>query len=346
MQKRSTRRSLKLWGLIFVAWFFVFILLLLGFGVDNTFKILSNLNPLFLAGAVLSFSIAITISMLDWAFLLAVLKEKVKLRILSRVLLAGLFVDNVLPNIAPGGEITMGYLLNKKTKIPLSKTFASIVVYMMSWFFGFVFFSTVVLLTLLLTNNIELGTAILTAVLLIPFTILFLVILYLAINAKACERVVVYSVRKLFKYVLRFSRFKGMEAGVIKWIRKTIKSFNKVFVTHFRDKRVVFFSGLLMSIHHFMFASSFYFVILAFGGKISFIVAAGIFITISLISLLSLIPGQLGVYENPFHLIPDPYRGPCERDSCHQRCEAYSVLEYNIHRRFLRDTARAGDYQI
>mgnify|MGYP001560338196 FL=1 len=52
-----------------------------------------------------------------------------------------------------------------------------------------------------------------------------------------------------------------------------------------------------MSIHHFMFASSFYFVILAFGGNISFILAAGIFITVSLVSLLSLIPGQLGIYE-------------------------------------------------
>ena len=291
------KRHLKLWISIFIVWCLVFGILLATIGAEESIEKLLRLNVFYLFLSIFTFALSVAASILDWALLVSFLKIKTRLRNLSKIMLAGLFIDNVLPNISPTGEITMGYLLHKKENVPLSKSLASIVAYMISWFFGFILFAIIVLISLLLVQGIPLEGAVLISILIIPFVIILIALVYISINAKLCEKLVVSVVRKIFKYVLRFSRLRRKEKKTILWVRQTIKSFSKVFKTYFKRKSVIYFSCLWMAFHHFLVASSFYFMIAAFGGDVSFVAAAGVFVTLSIITLLSMVPGQLGIYE-------------------------------------------------
>lgn len=297
LYKRDHKRNLKIWSIMFLAWIIIFIAFFWGVGWDETVGVVITLNPIYIFLAIFTFVASIITVTFSWGFLMSFLKIKLSFIDTLRILMSGFFVDNVLPNLAPGGEITMGYLLHKKAKVSLSKSFASVMVQVIAWFFSFIFFTFIILLGLLFFNAISMETAILITVLLIPFLFFLILIIYLAVNPKVSERVIISLIKGFFKYVLRFSRFKKKEARIIKQVRKTVKSFSKVFKTYFKQKFVLIFAIAVMILYQFFIALSFYFVVLAFGGEISFLVATGIFMIVTLVSLLSMVPGQLGIFE-------------------------------------------------
>jgi uncharacterized protein (TIRG00374 family) len=293
---RKTRADLRLWFGIFIVWLVIFWLSISHFGFNRAVEVLAQLDFFELVLAASFFFMAIMTSVMNWRFILRVMHVKVKGLLLSKIMLAGLFVDNILPNVTPSGEMTMSYLLSKNTKVPLSKSLASIVVYMLSWFFGLIALAILVLLNLLLTDRIPQETAIITSLMLIPFVIIFLLISYIAINAKSAKKIIFSIVKWAFKW--RYMRkFRHSEKRLLRWIDHTINNFNRVFLKYFKDRKPVFVAGLIMLLHHFFVSVSFYYVVLAFGADISYGPIAGIFIFIALVSLLSFIPGQLVIYE-------------------------------------------------
>ncbi len=294
--ERRIKHKLRLWFGIFIVWFAIFALSISTFGFSRAVEVLAQLDVFKLVLAASFYAMAIGTSVANWRFILRVMHEKVPGVLLAKIMLAGLFVDNILPNISPSGEFTMSYLLSKKTKVRLPKALASIVVYILSWFFGLVALAILIILNLLLTNRIPDQTALIISILLIPFVIMFLLTSYMAINAKATENIVNGSIRWFFRRRF-FKRFKHLESKILHWSTKTINSFNKIFLKYFKNRMPVFISGLIMLIHHFFVSVSFYYVVLAFGSNSNYGPIAGIFIFTALVSLLSFIPGQLGIYE-------------------------------------------------
>lgn len=297
LHKRDHKRNLKIWSIMFIAWIVIFIVFLGSMGWDETAQVIMSLNLVYIFLAIFTFAASIITAAFSWGFLINFLKIKIPFIDTLKIMMSGFFVDNVLPNLAPGGEITMGYLLHKKAKTSLSKSFASVAVQVIAWFFSFIFFTFIILLGLLFFNVIPIETAIMITVLLIPFLFFLILIIYLAVNPDVSERLVVKMVRGFFKYVLRFSRFKKKEARIVEQVRGTVKSFSKVFKTYFKEKVVLIFAIAVMILYQFFVALSFYFVVLAFGGNISFLTSTGIFMIVTLVSLLSMVPGQLGIFE-------------------------------------------------
>jgi len=294
---RKPKSGLKIWAIAFAVWIIVFLIVFNSFGLDAVFSELSKMKVTWLFAAIIAFIAAEFLAVINWHMLLDYLKIKVKLSIAWQVMFAGNFVDNMLPNIAPGGEIAMAYLLHKKENANLPKTLASIVMQMISWFVGLIVFSAIVLVSLLILGTVTIELAVILISFLMIFSLFLVIIIYLTLKPEACIRIVSGITTRIFSLIARVMHTQSHERKTKRLVAEIVTSFHSRINSYANNKIVISASCITMFVHHLLYALSFYFILLAFGVAMPIELAFAIFITINLISLVSMVPGQIGIYE-------------------------------------------------
>ncbi len=283
-------------SIIFVIWLVLFIALFSLFGLKETVLVLKHSNPFMLLAAFITVIIATFVTVGSWKTVLNGMNYKIKFKKLFEVMMAGFFIDNLLPNIAPAGELSMAYFLSKKEKVPLHDSFTSIIIQTTAWFVGFTSLASCLVVLLFFEKVIPFQIAVLMGFLITCFILILLLILYLVFKPKKAEELLLWIVRSVFKLGLKFTRFKHFEEEAIEFIEENVRSFNYAFRKQ-RKKKLLAKASLLMALHHFLIIFSFYLVVVSFGVKTGFLQASAVFLLVYMISLLSMIPGQFGIYE-------------------------------------------------
>lgn len=287
-------KQLKYFTLVFLVWLaaMVFAVGLLGIG---GFEGISSANPLlFLASAGVFWS-ANTVWALNWGMLNRLLGVKARIRNVLQCAYAGFFVDNILPTIAPGGEATMALLLAKKEGANPSKTLTAVIVQSMTWFVGFIGFSLTVLLLLTLNGAVGTKIALVLLALLGIFGLILAFIVYMAFSPSACKGLMSWLLGNFFWLIKRFTHH--TKAEVLRWASQRIDSFGKMIRIFGNKKKALALSTVIMVFHHSLAAFSFYLALLSAGIATSPGIAALVFMLTVLVSLISLVPGGLGIFE-------------------------------------------------
>ncbi|MFH0986794.1 MAG: lysylphosphatidylglycerol synthase transmembrane domain-containing protein [Candidatus Micrarchaeota archaeon] len=289
--------DLKVWTCIFIIWAAVMLGVFYFAGFDNVYLALKSVNYNFIGLAILSFALSISMIAINLQFLISRLHARIRFRNTVQIVLTGQFIDNILPNIAPGGELTMAYLLHKREKVPFPKAFAAIALYMISWFTSLIVLAVAVYGILLFTGMLPLEIAVLAAVALTVFLAALVVLVRLVIDKESAKKIIFRVINTAFALVFKFTRWRNKKARCIDFVDNSIDSFIKTFGFYTKNKMILVVSFLNILMHHFFFALSFYFVLLAFGIKVPLIYGIGLSITIGIFSMITFIPGQFGVYE-------------------------------------------------
>jgi uncharacterized protein (TIRG00374 family) len=82
-----------------------------------------------------------------------------------------------------------------------------------------------------------------------------------------------------------------------RWVCSTIRSFHSSMEPFIHSKRTIALSCVLMTLHHFLGALAFWFMVLAFNVWLPMEMALLIIVMTVLVSLMSLLPGGLGPFE-------------------------------------------------
>ncbi|MBI1973193.1 flippase-like domain-containing protein [Candidatus Micrarchaeota archaeon] len=291
------KQHLARWLLLFIGWLVAFALVLSWLGGSELAGQVSRVNLTLVGAAILFLFGAYVVSLVNWAVFVRASGINTRFGVLAQMLAAGLFVDHVLPPIAPGGELTMGYLLSRQSRKPFSKTFATVTIHSVTWLVSFMAFTFLLLVYLLYQGNISRDLTLLFMLLLIGFGFLLWFVVHLALAPRLCKRIACGAVSRLFPAVSLLSGGKLRKRQLLAWVGSTVDAFSKSFSVFLHQRGLVWASCGLMVFHHFFIALSFFFVLAAFGVPLSPTLAMAIYMFISLVSLLSFVPGQLGVYE-------------------------------------------------
>lgn len=287
-------KQLKYFTLVFLAWLAIMIFAVNVLGIGGGVDFSRTNVVLFLVSAAV-FWTGNTVWALNWGIINRLMGLKANLRNVLQCAYAGFFVDNILPTIAPGGEATMAYLLAKREHAHVSKTLTAVIVQSMTWFMGFIGFSLIVLLLLVLNGAIGTKMALVLLALLGIFASILGFVVYMALNPRACKRLIHWIMHRFFWLIRRFTH--RAERELLRWSSQRIDSFGRMIKTFGSKKRVLAVSTLIMVFHHTLIAFSFYLALLSAGIGVSAGIAALVFILTVLVSLISFIPGGLGVFE-------------------------------------------------
>jgi uncharacterized protein (TIRG00374 family) len=294
--KSHPKTKLMVWAFAFFIWMFVIVVALGFMGMDESVRELSQLDFKWVAAAFVTFLFSLVVYGLNWTMLIRFLKMPVRIGTVFKAMMIGLFVDNILPTIAPGGEFMMGYLIHRDSGEPLSKALASVVIQMVSWFVGFIAFAVVIISMLLYMGAISFELMVAVTFFLIIFSAILGVIVYLAIDLKACEKFILVFSGKIFAIATIFTKKRFDERGK-QWIIKVIREFHHSIASFAVRKWVIVFSCANLAFHHFLAALSLFFVVLAFNVYLPFELVALLLVLTVLSSMLTFLPGGIGAFE-------------------------------------------------
>ena len=293
---KVTKRQMSFFTVLFIVWILLFLVFFGITEISHAIEAVLSANVKFIFISLGIFILAIFVSVSNIDFLMEKIGRKVRFINTFKIILTGYFIDNLLPNMAPGGEVTMAYLYQNKEKIPLAKGFSVIIFYTIGWFLGFTFFVISTMMYLLFFETYSTALVYIMLVLLLCFMGIFFFIIYIITKPKSAEKVVVFGINSVFRLGLRYTSLRVFQKKTIKYAVDNLRSFAYVFRNQ-RKRGLVLFSSMMMFIHHLLVGISFFMVLVAFNVEVSLFYALGLFIIISMISLLSMIPGQFGIYE-------------------------------------------------
>lgn len=289
-------RKLRIFAIIFILWIAAMVLLLYNLGSEKALGVLSSVNIYYLAAAVGAMCLSKLIYIVNMKWLLHFLGGKASFFTVCRATLVGMFVDNVLPTILPIGETAMGYVLYTR-RVSLPKAMATIVAQGISWFVGFIMLFLGVFAWLLATGQVPADLLIIAIIPFLLFCLFLGLFIYLTVNVSKCKSVITKILTDFAFLFSRFFRKKRTRQEITNFVYKNVEDFHGAICPFLAHKKVLFVSFMLLAFHHFFVALSFFFVLQSFGMSISLDIAFFTFFAISLISLISFIPGGLGIYE-------------------------------------------------
>ena len=246
---------------------------------------------------VLAYITNLTLWVFNWHALLSSLGLKTRLRDLYASALAGFFVDNVTPTIFVGGEIVMAYVLKRrsKLKVRLAKGLATVLFQMICWFSGTVLFAFFSFLLAFLKLNLPLSAILLMLPPLIIFSILFFTLVSLILNRSIAERFAFFIARRFKKTISHLNPDLKVdpEHRVKEWIETFHSSVSKI--PNGRKKLAI--GAITFLCMYLLETLSLKVLLLSVGEDINFITLM-VALTLSVIvSLLSFVPGGIGVFE-------------------------------------------------
>ncbi|MBI4214471.1 flippase-like domain-containing protein [archaeon] len=297
LKTHHPKHHLRRWIMLFALWLAVFVFVIKLAAGDNFVASIAGADGWLVLLSLASFLLAHAVSLANWGIFVRASKIRFRFRRLAQILASGLFVDHVLPPIAPGGEIAMAYLLSRESKRPFSRSLATVTIHSVTWFVSFILLTLGLIIYLIYQGRISTELTILSLAFLFLFALLLWFVIHLALEPELCKKLARRTIRYTGWLATMVSGGKLTKTRLLKWAENTVDSFSHSFDTFLHAKKLVFASCCFMVLHHLFLAFSFFFILSAFRIAVPPANAMAIYMFISLVSLLSFVPGQLGVFE-------------------------------------------------
>ena len=282
---------------IFIIWAIALVLIGQQIGGKEVWDTLIRLDAKTLGTIIAGFLTNIMLWAISWKMVLMAVGENVKITDLIYSMFPGFFIDNITPTILVGGEITMAYMLKKRTnyRIKTEKSLATVMFQMLSWFMGTVTFGVVMIIAGILYLDLDVHYVIALSIPLIILSGVFLVFFGLMYNETVVEKVVLWIFKKLGWLIKKLNpdMKKPLEQKAIEWI----DTFNDTLRQIPHAKPMLIMGGLMFVGVYLVESFVLHTLINALGGNISVLVAGIILIFSVLLTLIGMVPGGIGVFE-------------------------------------------------
>ncbi|MDR2874292.1 MAG: UPF0104 family protein [Methanobrevibacter sp.] len=279
--------------------FFLFGLLIFGImiyfeGIDNLIYQLKTSDVKFIVLASLVQVGSFILLTLRWQVINKMTDINISFFKILPITFIGLAITNLTPSSGGGGEPVRAYILSSKTKKPFESIFASVVADRTLDTIPFLILAiiTIVYVVFYFPISNQYTIAIVSAIILI--TALFLAIIFMSINKKFAEKVIIFILR--FSKIIKHFYKKDPEALEEK-IREGVFGFQDTMKIMLHNKNVLYKALPLSFLIWFFEILRVYLIFIAFGGNANIIVIPIIFIVSTLIGMIPLLPGGLGATE-------------------------------------------------
>lgn len=269
----------------------ILIVMLYFVGIENVIDALKVADLKYIILAVIVQFFTVFLYALRWKILNGIAGMDVKTMKLFPMVLVGLAVNNITPSGRGGGEPVRAYILSREEAYPMEETFASVVADRALDTFPFVIMAVFTIIGMTLYFDLDVKLVVLMAVSVVLIIILLLFLIFMSINPGFGKRVdgwIISLVRRFYKK--NSEEFEDKVHNIIKGFQSTM---NMLIYN-----RKVLYQALPLSFLIWVFEIiRVYFVFLAFGADVNFIVIGEVFILASLAGMIPLLPGGLGAVD-------------------------------------------------
>ena len=260
-------------------------------GINQVINALKVANSGIIVLAILTQVFTYFLYTLRWKILNNIADIDVSIRKLIPMVLVGLAVNNITPSGRGGGEPVRAYILAREKNYPMEDTFATVVADRALDTFPFIVLAVITIIAMILYFDIAswLITVMILAV--IAIVAILLILIYMCINPNFGNRVegwILNLVRKFYKK--NNDEFESKIHEVIFGFQNTMKGL-------ISNKKVLYYTIPLSFLIWIFEIIRVYFVFLAFGANVNFIVIGEVFIVASLVGMIPLLPGGLGAVD-------------------------------------------------
>lgn len=283
--------------LIFIIWLLSFFLAFHIVGIKEVVIRFSKLGVATILIVLCSYLLVTSLWVMNWKLILKSLGLKASFFDLYASMLAGFFVDNITPTILVGGELTMAYVLKRRTKgrIRTARGMATVLFQMLCWFLGTVLFGTFALANSILFLKLPVDLLLLLLIPLSLFSLVFLTFVGLIYKRAISERVVFWFARKFEKPIRKLNP--DLKISPVERAKGWISTFYSTLNSVPKGSLRLFFGALVFFVNYLIEAFALQRILVASGESVSYITVTVILILSNLIGLVSLIPGGLGTFE-------------------------------------------------
>lgn len=283
--------------LLFLGWLIAIFLLASLSGLENVLTSFLSMTFDSILFSILLFILVNLLWILNWRLIISSTGIKVSLKLLLYSMLAGFFVDNITPTILIAGEVMMAYTLKilSKDKIRMAESVATITFQMFCWFLGTSLFGIVAISLgfFQLGMSIELLTPLL--ILLTIFSFFFVAIISLIYWRNFAERTLLWFASKFSNVISRLDGKSQLNpvTSTQEWLNRFYDTLSSIP----NSKSRLLLGGVIFTIRYLLEAYVILLLIEGLGFHISFSQASLVLLVTVLTSLISLIPGGIGVFE-------------------------------------------------
>jgi hypothetical protein len=290
--RKKTLRILGLFALGLIIIFFI----LEYVGVAETVEVLKNIKvPFFILG------IATQIFLFGlwgyrWKIILEAVQEKVSTKNLFIALFIGVMINNITPSAKTGGEPVRAYTLSKREKITVERSFATITADRVFDSFPYTFFSLFSVLYLFFFKDVPIWVQYVLIFALFFSIFILVVTVYLCINAKMAKKVILGLISFFGRFFPKIKEYSHLA-------EEKISNFNSTVLKIGKHRSAMIKSMLLSFFMLFCSVVRVYFIFLAVGYDVNFIVPMVVTIIAIQVNIIPLLPGGLGTTEGVMIII-------------------------------------------
>lgn len=260
-------------------------------GPADIAKDLERADPFYLILAVIIQFVTFGLFTLRWSITTRAVGINIKKRHLLPMLLVGMAVNNLTPSARGGGEPVRAYILGKYSSTSIESALATVIADRGLDTFPFIVLAIITIVSMILYFDLSpiWIISLITAVIII--IIVFVLALYVSIDDGAGEKFTNWIIN-----ILKFFYKKGYKKWSSK-IKNAIMEFQDSMRLMLKNRQVFVYGIPLSFLLWFLEILRVYFIFCAFGANVTMIVIAEVFIAATLIGMIPLLPGGLGVIE-------------------------------------------------
>lgn len=207
------------------------------------------------------------------------------------MIIIGLAINNITPSSNGGGEPVRAYILSSKTGKPFESAFATTIADRALDTIPFLILAIITIATLIRFFHLNEEYIAIMVLAVVLITVAFIAIIYMSINRKFAEKIMVLVLRIVRKF------YKKDQEKLEKKVIRAINGFQDTMKVMLKDK-VILYKALPLSFFIWFFEIfRMYIIFLAFGNGINPFVIAEVFIISTLVGMIPLLPGGLGAVE-------------------------------------------------
>jgi len=289
------KKNLRIIGL-FAIGILIILFIMKYIGIHEILEVLKNIKLSFLLLGLLIQLFLFGLWGYRWKIILEAAKEKISVKNLYLSLFTGVLFNNITPAAKTGGEPVRAYILSKMESISSERAFATITADRVFDSFPYALLSLFSVLYLFLFKNIPVWVTYVLVFALFFSIFILVATVYLCINLKMAKRLIL----GLMNFVGRFfPKIKEYSHSV----EEKIITFNSTVLRISKDKTAMAKAMVISFLILFCGFFRVYFVFLAVGYNISFIVPIIVTIIAIQVNIIPLLPGGLGTTEGVMVII-------------------------------------------
>ncbi|MDR0913338.1 MAG: UPF0104 family protein [Methanobrevibacter sp.] len=266
-------------------------------GFDEIVDAIKIANIYYILLAIIVQIITYYLFALRWKIMNKIANINISIKKLIPMVLIGMAINNITPSGRGGGEPVKAYVLSKETDEAFETTFATVIGDRALDTIPFLILAIITVILMIFSFNISYWIVNILIFGVFIVTIAFIILIYMSVNRKIAE--------KIITFVLRIIRifYKKKQGTLEKTITKAIVGFQETMSLMLKDKNVLFKALPLSFLIWISEILRVYIIFLAFGSQASPIIIAEVFIVATLLGMIPLLPGGLGIIDGMMILL-------------------------------------------